>query len=112
MAHEALVASEALSARGVNLRVIAMPWLNRFDVDWLGEEVAPHDDVFVLEDHSPVGGLADSLRRALDSSTRVTAFGVEGWPVCGRRQRRSRLTARRCLSRRTDRARARLSRRS
>ncbi|HEY6069546.1 MAG TPA: transketolase C-terminal domain-containing protein [Gaiellaceae bacterium] len=83
MAHEALVASEALSARGVNLRVIAMPWLNRFDVDWLGAEVAAHDDVFVLEDHSPVGGLADSLRRALDSSTRVTAFGVEGWPVCG-----------------------------
>ena len=83
MAHEALVASEALSARGVNLRVIAMPWLNRFDLDWLGEEVVAHDDVFVLEDHSPVGGLADSLRRALDSSTRVTAFGVEGWPVCG-----------------------------
>ena len=83
MAHEALVASEALSARGVDLRVIAMPWLNRFDLDWLGEEVAARDDVFVLEDHSPVGGLADSLRRALDSSTRVTAFGVEGWPVCG-----------------------------
>jgi len=37
----------------------------------------------VLEDHSPVGGLADALRRTLDPSVRVTAFGVEGWPACG-----------------------------
>jgi len=83
MVHEALVAAEALASRGVHLRVIAMPWLNRFDADWLAEEIAVHDDVFVLEDHAPVGALADGLRRALDSTTRVTAFGVEGWPVCG-----------------------------
>ena len=30
-----------------------------------------------------MGGLADGLRRALDGRTRVTAFGVEGWPACG-----------------------------
>jgi transketolase len=83
MLHEALIASELLAGRGTRLRVIAMPWLNRFDADWLAEEVAPHEDVFVVEDHAPVGGLADALRRALDSPTRVTAFGVEGWPVCG-----------------------------
>jgi transketolase len=83
MAHEALIAAETLAARGVNLRVIAMPWLNRFDSDWLSEEVAAHEDIFVLEDHAPVGALADALRRELDHSTRVTAFGVEGWPVCG-----------------------------
>jgi transketolase len=83
MAHEALVAAETLATRGVHLRVIATPWLNRFDTDWLAEEVAAYEDVFVLEDHSPVGALADALRRTLDVSTRVTAFGVEGWPVCG-----------------------------
>jgi transketolase len=82
LVHEALVAAEALAARGVDLRVVAMSWLNRFDAEWL-EELGEEEDVFVLEDHAPVGGLADGLRRALDGRTRVTAFGVEGWPACG-----------------------------
>jgi transketolase len=83
LVHEALVAGETLSGRGVELRVIAMPWLNRFDSDWLADELGAQDDVFVLEDHAPVGALADALRRNLDARTRVTAFGVEGWPACG-----------------------------
>jgi transketolase len=83
MVHEALVAAETLEPRGVPLRVVAMPWLNRFDVEWLAEEIGALEEVFVLEDHAPVGGLADALRRALDGRTRVTAFGVEGWPACG-----------------------------
>ena len=37
LVHEALVAAEALAARGVDLRVVAMPWLNRFDAEWLEE---------------------------------------------------------------------------
>ena len=37
--------------------------------------------VFVLEDHSRVGGLGDALRRQM--SRDVVVFGVDGWPVCG-----------------------------
>jgi transketolase len=59
-----------------------MPWLNVVDSAWLDELVEPFDEVFVLEDHSPVGGLGDSLRRHLDGR-RITVFGVEGWPACG-----------------------------
>ena len=59
-----------------------MPWLNRFDADWLAAEVAPFEHVFVLEDHAPVGGLGDGLRAALPGRV-VTVFGVEGWPACG-----------------------------
>jgi transketolase len=59
-----------------------MPWLNRFDADWLATEVAPFDHVFVLEDHAPIGGLGDGLRAALPGRV-VTVFGVEGWPACG-----------------------------
>jgi transketolase len=81
--HEALLASELLGERaGIALRVVAMPWLNRFDSDWLSSDIAPYEHVFVLEDHSPVGALGDGLRRALDGRS-VAVFGVEGWPACG-----------------------------
>jgi transketolase len=81
--HEALLASELLAAdEGVALRVVDMPWLNRFDDGWLATEVEAFENVLVLEDHSPVGGLGDALRRELEGRT-VSVFGVEGWPVCG-----------------------------
>src|SRR5262249_34590315 len=82
MLHEALTASEVLEGDGVGLAVANMPWLNRFDASWLDETLASSEPVFVLEDHAPVGGLADALRRALPGRE-VVAFGVEGWPACG-----------------------------
>ncbi len=82
MLHEALTAAELVAERGeLSLAVANMPWLNTFDDGWL-EEVAAYEHVFVLEDHAPVGALADGLRRALDDA-RVASFGVEGWPACG-----------------------------
>jgi transketolase len=76
MLHEALTAAEILEERGLALAVVNMPWLNRVEPDALGE----HARVFVLEDHSPVGGLGDALRR---QGIAVEVFGVEGWPACG-----------------------------
>ncbi len=80
--HEALLAAERLSAEGVDLRVVDMPWLNRVDPDWASVEIAPHRHVFVLEDHAPVGALGDAMRRVL-GDREVTVYGVEGWPACG-----------------------------
>jgi transketolase len=81
--HEALLASELLADdEGISLRVVSMPWLNRFEEEWLATEVEAFENVLVLEDHSPVGGLGDALRRELEGRT-VTVFGVEGWPACG-----------------------------
>ncbi|HYI74787.1 MAG TPA: transketolase C-terminal domain-containing protein [Gaiellaceae bacterium] len=80
--HEALTASELLAEDGFGLAVVNMPWLNSGDRDWLAETVEPYAHVLVLEDHSPVGGLGDALRRELDSRS-VAVFGVEGWPACG-----------------------------
>jgi transketolase len=79
MLHEALVAAERLGDR---LQVVNMPWLNGVDAEWLTELCDAFEEVFVLEDHAPVGGLADSLRRVLHERS-VTTFGVEGWPACG-----------------------------
>jgi transketolase len=81
MLHEALTASELLAAQGVGLAVADMPWLNRFDPGWL-RELAERERVLVLEDHSPVGGLGDALRRELPGRV-IEVFGVEGWPACG-----------------------------
>jgi transketolase len=81
MLHEGLTASELLAERGLGLAVVNMPWLNRFDPEWLAS-LRDRNHLFVLEDHSPVGGLGDALRRELAGS-RVVVFGVEGWPACG-----------------------------
>jgi transketolase len=79
MLHEALTASELLAERGVGLEVVDMPWLNRFDPDWL--EGLRGDRIYVVEDHAPVGGLGDALRREQERD--VVVLGVEGWPACG-----------------------------
>jgi transketolase len=81
MLHEALTASEILDGRGFALAVANMPWLNRFDPAWL-RELGSHERVLVLEDHAPVGGLGDALRRELPGRA-IEVFGVEGWPACG-----------------------------
>jgi transketolase len=87
MLHEALTASELLSERGFELAVINMPWLNRVDVDWFERCVRAYDAVYVLEDHSPVGGLADSLRRNLPASEWTTralrTIAIAEYPACG-----------------------------
>jgi transketolase len=79
MLHEALTASELLDERGIGIEVVDLPWLNRFDADWLDR--LGGDRLFVLEDHSPIGGLGDALRRA--QPREVVVFGVEGWPSGG-----------------------------
>jgi transketolase len=79
MLHEALTAAERL---GTRVQVVNLPWLNGVDALWLADVVEPFDEIFVVEDHAPVGGLGDTLRRALDGRS-ITVFGVEGWPACG-----------------------------
>jgi transketolase len=79
MLHEALTAAELLGNR---VQVVNMPWLNRIDEAWLTEAVESFDEIFVVEDHAPVGGLGDAVRRALRGRS-VTVVGVEGWPACG-----------------------------
>jgi transketolase len=88
MLHAALGAAELLRERGLHVAVVAMPWLNRLDADWLATTLQPFRDVFVVEDHAPVGGLGDAVLRELAASgrnaaPRITVLGVEGWPACG-----------------------------
>jgi transketolase len=86
--HETLTASELLRSQGIHAAVVAMPWLNHVDAGWLGDAVGPHRHLVVVEDHAPVGGLGDALRRelavtGLDQGRTMHVLGVAGWPACG-----------------------------
>jgi transketolase len=90
MMHEALLAHELLAERGVSLKVVNMPWLNRIDTQWLLDTIQLYELVFVLEDHHPVGGLGDHMLAILAehrsnplAQRRLVKFAVEGWPACG-----------------------------
>lgn len=88
MLHEALTAAERLEGRGFSLKVVNMPWLNRSDGAWLEEVIGDIGSVCVLDDHSPFGGLGDSLLNAMNASARLRGrrlekFAVEGHPACG-----------------------------
>jgi len=88
MLHEALLAAELLAERGLGLRVVNMPWLNRVDPRWLAELTAPYEHLFVVEDHAPIGALGDALLRVLVArqslgSRTFDSFAVDGYPACG-----------------------------
>ena len=88
MLHEALVAAETLRPKRFGLRIINMPWLNRFNRAWLADVLGSCQRIFVVEDHSPVGGLGDAmLSELMDSgmlaNKRLKKFGVQGYPACG-----------------------------
>jgi transketolase len=88
MLHEALLASELLNASGFGLKVVNMPWLNRVNLDWLVKTISPFQQIFVLDDHAPVGGLGDFLLSTLVrenhlNGRRYVKFAIEGHPACG-----------------------------
>jgi transketolase len=80
--HETLTAAELLTEHGVEVTVVDMPWLNRFDREWLDDLTSAAGPIVVVEDHAPVGALGDALRREL-SGRPVTVCGVDGWPAFG-----------------------------
>ncbi len=88
MLHEALVSADYLNKIGFGLKVVNMPWLNKIDNGWLKELVKDQKRIFVLEDHSAIGGLGDRLVNTLVeigeiSGKEFTNFGLKEYPECG-----------------------------
>jgi transketolase len=86
--HEALVAAEYLKKIEFGLKVVNMPWLNKVDSDWIGHLVEDFNKIFVLEDHSIIGGLGDRILNALVNnhdlgSRSFTKLGLVEYPECG-----------------------------
>lgn len=88
MLHEALLAADVLTSRRFSLKVVNMPWLNRVDTLWLEETVGACEAAFVVDNHSPYGGLGDSLLNAAMGSEalrgkRIIKFAIDDYPACG-----------------------------
>lgn len=84
---EAFAAAEVLVRdHGVELRVDALPWLNRVDPEWLAGEIEGLDQVVTLDNHYVRGGQGDMLLAAMavaGSSARVLQRGLTSVPACG-----------------------------
>ena len=88
MLHEALLASDYLKKIGFGLKVINMPWLNKINKEWLKEIVKDQKKIFVLEDHSAVGGLGDRILNTMNElnileGKTFTNLGLREYPECG-----------------------------
>ena len=88
MLHEALVAADYLKKIGFGLKVVNMPWLNKIDLSWLKEIIKDQKRIFVLEDHSAIGGLGDRILNALVEIREISDrefinFGLKEYPECG-----------------------------
>ncbi|MFC2103323.1 transketolase C-terminal domain-containing protein [Bacteroidota bacterium] len=88
MLHEALLASDYLKKIGFGLKVINMPWLNKIDNEWLKKIIKDQKKIFVLEDHSAVGGLGDRILNAMNEinlfeGKSFTNLGLKEYPECG-----------------------------
>jgi transketolase len=88
MLHEALLAAEILHQKNFHLKVVNMPWLNRIDEPWLRNTIESYEFIYVVEDHSVVGGLSDFILNNLMKEKLIYCrwlhkFGVKDYPVCG-----------------------------
>jgi len=88
MINEALTAAEFLQPKGISLKIINLPWLNKVDLDWLEEVSGNCEFLFSLDNHSGYGGLGDLLLNGLMSSPalrarRLKKYAVDEFPACG-----------------------------
>ena len=88
MLHEALLASDHLEKQGISLKVVNMPWLNRVDERWLEDTSRQAKGIFVVDNHSPIGGLGASLLRTIIRSENLRNipfehYAVQTFPACG-----------------------------
>jgi len=80
-------ASTLAERTGASVRLVALPWLNRVDPDWLREVIGDCRTVVTLDNHYLTGGQGQMLAAAIASlgldHVQVTQVGVTELPECG-----------------------------
>ena len=83
---EAVKAASALIQEGIGVRVVNLPWLNRFDNSWLLSTIAGATHIYTLDNHLIAGGQGERITARLAElgwSVPVTCLGATEIPVCG-----------------------------
>jgi transketolase len=85
---EACKAAGLLADRGVSVRIVNLPWLNRVDPEWLASAVTGISHLFTLDNHYVTGGQGDMILRTLaehglGGRLRARRLGVTDVPACG-----------------------------
>lgn len=84
---EAVNAAKLAASQGAALRVINLPWLTRFDDDWLISAIAGCRAVLCLDNHLISGGQGERIAArlaVLGQHVPIRLLGPAGIPVCGR----------------------------
>ena len=81
-------AAQNLAKRGVGVKVVNLPWLNRVDQDWLHDVVADYSVIATLDNHYVAGGQGEFLlsriaQLGLSGKRRILQFGIHKVPLCG-----------------------------
>jgi transketolase len=88
MANAFDAAEEVEKSTGATIRLIAMPWLNRVDTQWLRQVIGARRSIITLDNHYVHGGQGEMLAAAiatlgLEPTAAVARVGVTELPVCG-----------------------------
>jgi transketolase len=76
----------AAKAKGVSVKVINLPWLNRVDIEWLRSALAGCQKVVALDNHYQIGGQGELIAKAVAQAGMSIVFehcGVTDIPPSG-----------------------------
>ena len=85
---QVLKAAQLLSKKGIEVKVINLPWLNSIDVDWLAKVLGPINQLITVDNHFIEGGQGEEILRLMNShpqlkKKKITLFGIQGFTESG-----------------------------
>lgn len=88
LVEQAWQAASLLDQKGITTTVIALPWLNSVDQEWLKELAQGHNLILTLDNHLTAGGQGQMLAKTqavavLKDKPRLVLKGVDSIPACG-----------------------------
>ena len=86
MLAQAVATARSLSAEGIGVSVVNLPWLNRVDAAWLDSAVGTRRLLVTLDDHYVEGGQGEKVMSALASTGRAVKtlkLGLTSVPPSG-----------------------------
>ena len=84
-------ASSILQNQGLSVKVIATPWINKVDLEWLENAIGNTSMIATLENHYTESGAGSVYISKMASSgllkdKKVLSIGLDELPVCGRNE--------------------------